>query len=389
LLAILVAGGALGGCALPATPPRARLWTLFDFDRLARGAAGGGTDTDIALADGAGVPGGVPLSHFLGTTSDGDELTLGTTFTEGYRSAYFTTELWSGFDQVWVQPAYLPVTASGAALPPIFSVGPGSAFYSPYWQVVRFTVPDGTAADAYTSVRDVIDSGLPLRRGEGQLMTLAPDTVVLPAAPTRAIARPPLQKGWLDGQAISFLNLGVGTFRWDADRVVAESPLFVFVMKNSDGQLAALDVPSVGGPGPVFNEQLTIPIDGNKPLYGTLWRVYTVELPPTARAFAPPAYTDIEQKLAAKHLPTVGQYADAYSMPADPMAFAQFDPFIGRLALTPDCFADPMQITMDSACNWIDGERVIERMFDPALIKRTGLLITCPFVSYKDAAVTP
>jgi len=274
-------------------------------------------------------------------------------------------------------------------LPPIFSVGPGSAFYSPYWQIIRFTVPDGTAADAYTSARDVVDSGLGLRRGEGQILTLAPDAVVLPDT-TRAIARPALTQGWLDGQPISFLNLGVGTFTWGADRVVDETPLFVFVMKNSDGKLQALDVPSVGGLGPVFDEKLTVPIDPvNKPLYGALWRVYTVELPTTARAFVPAAYSDIGPLLAAKHLPVDAPYADVFAATPDDAAHATYDPFVGRVAATPSCFADPAQIDMDSACNWIDGERVIERTIDPSPIKRTRLLITCPFVSYRDGAVTP
>jgi len=76
------------------------------------------------------------------------QLALGDTRTDGYRSAYVTTELWAHFAEVWVQPAYVPVTgwnADGTPVRllgpdghwhPIFSVGPHSAFYSPFWQIV-------------------------------------------------------------------------------------------------------------------------------------------------------------------------------------------------------------------------------------------------------------
>ena len=42
----------------------------------------------------------------------------------------------------------------------IFSVGPGSVFYSPFWQMIYFNVPDGTPQEAFTSVRDVAAIGI-------------------------------------------------------------------------------------------------------------------------------------------------------------------------------------------------------------------------------------
>ena len=63
----------------------------------------------------------------------------------GYGAAYVVTEVWTDFDELWVQPAYVPVKGWSAGKPqpltlpgpwePIFSVGPGSRFYSPFWQI--------------------------------------------------------------------------------------------------------------------------------------------------------------------------------------------------------------------------------------------------------------
>jgi hypothetical protein len=351
-----------GACDLPASAPRARLWTLFDLDRLARGAAN--AEPGPSLAANAGVPGGIPLSHFLTETDAGPQLTLSTTFTDDYRSAYFTTELWSGFDEVWVQPAYLPATvgADGAVTPvdgatPIFSVGPASAFYSPYWQIIYFEVAAGTAPDTFTASRQVIDSGATLIPGAGRLMTLAPDTTALPPADQGPpSARPPRQQGWLDGQPISFFQLG-DNVHWGSDRVVEENPLFVFLKRDASGQLQKLDVPSVSGPGPIGHAGPTPRAANGDPLYGALWRVYTVELPPGAGP----------------------------NLMSDPS-----DVVYGRVALDASCLADPANLvskTEGSACTWLDAESVIEANIDAQLIRRTGLLITCPFVGYQDRPV--
>jgi hypothetical protein len=392
-LALTIGAGAVAGCGSDAGPPRARLWTLFDFDRLARGAGDG---PPPLVAGGAGLPSGLPVSHFVTETSAGPELTLGTTFAGGYRNSYFTTELWAGFDEVWVQPAYVPITGvddsgqpqkllgADGAWHPIFSVGPASAFYSPYWQIIYFQVPAGTAPDKYTSATQVLDSGLPLTPAEAEVMTLAPDGTVLPDT-TRAIAKPPRQQGWLDGAPIAFFALGTRTFQWGPDRVVGEVPQFQFTMRNADGQLVLLDVPSVSGPGPVGHAGAP-PVMGN-PLYGGLWRVYTVELPPTARVFAPSLYTDLEARLAAQKIPVVGQYPD----PVNTTMSADTEVVVGRVALNPDCFADPNNAASTiegSQCVWLDSETQVETLLDPATIKRTGLLITCPFVSYRDMPVS-
>jgi hypothetical protein len=40
-------------------------------------------------------------------------------------------------------------------------------------------------------------------------------------------------------------------------------------------------------------------------------------------------------------------------------------------------------------CVWLDSQAAIEQLMPHEAIKRTDVLVTCPFVSYHDAAVTP
>jgi hypothetical protein len=397
---LLLALVACAACDLPRAQPHPRLWTLFDLQAL--GARSG--DSAPVLAPEGGVPDGLPLSHFL--TRSGTELWLGKTFTDGYVSGYVTTELWSGWDAVWVQPAYVPVVgwqASGApqkllgddkAWHPIFSVGPRSAFYSPYWQVVYFEVPADTPPDRYTSARQVLDGGFPLHPAEGHVLSLAPGPL---GPPTNDTGKLPLPignikqlSGWLDGQPIAFLDFGANTFQWNERREVQETPLFMFTMRNADGVLHTLDVPTVGGAGRIGSATPPRLAADGTPLYGSFWRLYTVELPATARVFAPAAYSDIEGALDARGLPTVGTYADAVSSMATPADVAQIAPIVGRVALDAACFdtVEHIQPTREGGtCQWLDSQAAIERYIEPASVRRTELLVTCPFVNYREQAV--
>ena len=132
--ALLLAVG-LAACDEP-RPPSPELWTLFDVQAL---YAGGAQPTD-AIATDAGLPGGIRLGSMI--DSDGT-LFEHPTLTEGYESRYMTTEVWTHFDEIWVQPLYIPVigweTGSRTPVPGgswIFSVGQDSLFYSPFWQVI-------------------------------------------------------------------------------------------------------------------------------------------------------------------------------------------------------------------------------------------------------------
>jgi hypothetical protein len=383
------------GCEMPAATPHPRLWTMFDLARLAPAASAGADGPRLAADD--GLPGGVQVSHLVTTDSAGLALTLGDSWTESYRSAYVTTELWSGFSQVWVQPVYVAASAfnaDGAAVraagaKEIFSVGPGSAFYSPYWQIVFFELPDGAAAETFTSARQVIESGAVLHPAGATVLSLIPPggigqpTDATATAPFRKIGKIPVATGWLDGQPVDFLKLGTGTFSWNADRVVQELPLFVLTARDDNGDIKPLDgIPTIGGSGPIgsgIGPDISQP--SGQPRYGALWRVYTVLVPAAARVFAPREFPNPAVLQATTYMDEV------FNAPV-----ADVEAYAGRVALNPGCFDTLDHIQTPSAmgaCVWLDAQRIIEREIDPFWIRRTDVLLTCPFVSYNDAAVPP
>src|SRR6185295_10385867 len=78
---------------------------------------------------------------------------------EGRRARYATTEVWTGFDEVWVQPVYL-ATRDGKIVPEaqwVFGIGPDSLFYSPFWQVFTYELPGDVAPESVIDVRSVLD----------------------------------------------------------------------------------------------------------------------------------------------------------------------------------------------------------------------------------------
>jgi len=93
--------------------------------------------------------------------ADTDGLTVFPSFVDTRPAAYVTTEIWDEWSRVWAQPMYVPVTSVQpvdgpvrlAGSRPIFSVGPGSRFYSPYWEVWYVVVPASTRA-ALEALRD-------------------------------------------------------------------------------------------------------------------------------------------------------------------------------------------------------------------------------------------
>jgi hypothetical protein len=413
-----IPGGALAGvmalaaAACGAPEPRARpvVMTLADLEEAAALRP-----TEPLFPD-SGVPGGLPLADYITQQGQSFALTLRETWTHGYRSGYITTEIWSGFDEVWVQPMYVPVTGFTAAGPtiakengkwrPIFSVGPDSAFYSPYWQVVYFQAPDEATALKYKSARDVIDSGLPLFPARGKAIALVPGPVTLPMTPAmsspdvpgseRKIGQPKQGMGYLDGKDVATVEYDADTFTWNADRVVDEIPLFVLLWRRPDGTLERLNVPTVAGTGPLYENRPVDVSDETHPRYGAYWRVYTVELPATARVFAPPLYTAFVAGLPAETVMPRATYAPEL---AEEMDLRFLDPWLGRVALNatkPDdtyphgCFGKYDWLTGDDteyACQWLDSQPAIEKAVLPDRIKKTELVVTCPFVSYHDKAV--
>ena len=410
---------ALAACDLPANPRRPQLLTFADLSRLADG------DPAVTFANDQGAPGGLRVSDFVTKDDAGYHLTLRDTWTEGYRSAYETAEIWLGFDEVWVQPVYVAITGFTDGKPdllpdpsatdpekmswsPIFSVGPDSAFYSPFWQVFYFKVPVGTDADAYTTAREVIDSGLPLIPGPAHTMSLVPaGETIVPAtagAPMQAVGGPTdVSTGYLDGKDVSFLDFGKDNFSWNDDLVVDATPLFMLVYRDDAGHLQPMHVPTIAGTGPLYANRPPN-VSNDVPHYGAFWRLYTVEVPATARIFAPPlpAFAAASADYPPAFLEPESTYgAGVLTTPTNDIGH-----WLGRVALNAvpsvdstikSCFDDydNLDTSPGSAgpepCAWLDSQPAVERAVPASSIQPTDVLVTCPFVSYDDQpfVVTP
>jgi hypothetical protein len=395
LLAVLAicAGGA--GLAAGCRTRRPHLLTFADLETL---AAPMDPTATFAKDD---VPGGLHVRDYLSYDGTNYHLTLRNTWTESYRSAYVTAEVWTGFDEIWVQPVYLAVTGFTDGKPdllpdpgisdpakswsPVFSVGPDSAFYSPFWQTFYFQVPKGTDPDEFTSARKVIDSGLPLIPGPGHTMSIVPGDNVAPAtsgSPTQMVGGPQgTSSGYLDGKDVDFLDFGEGNFAWGDDLVVAPTPLFMLVYRDADGSLKRLNVPTVAGTGPLYaNRPNAVSPDG-VPHYGALWRLFTVEVPATARIFAPPLP---ELATAIADYPPAFVATD-YGPSVIAAGASGADHWLGRVALdAADCFSDVNNL---GSCEWLDSQPAVERAVPASSIQATDVLVTCPFVSYQDQPV--
>jgi hypothetical protein len=380
----------LAACDEP-RPASPELWTLFNVQAL---YAGGAQPTD-AIATDAGLPGGVPLGSIL--EADGTTLFVKPTWAEGYAAAYVTTEVWTHFDKVWVQPMYVPIRGWAGADPievvdgesawhPIFSVGPGSLFYSPYWQIVYVLVPDSINDGDLTSVREILDGGYALYPSTGWVAALSPADVSLDATPPMPSGGALSGQGWLDGAPISFIKFPAAPFWFDDELVVEEIPIFHFVFAKDDGSLVAPPIPSVLGIGPLYSNRAA-PVVDELPTakYSAYWRVYTVIVPPTARVFAPPG-TQVAIDLAKDNLPLDPMYAAEFLV--DDAARTDL---LGRVALKPDCFSSLANAHphFSSACGYLDSQADIEAQLPAAAIVRTDITITCPLVSVNGAAVGP
>ena len=390
-------------CSQPDPPPSPAVYTLFDVQAL---YDEGRTD-DYRIAVDSSLPGGIAIGQMM---SPEGALTVHPTWAEGYNAAYVVTEVWTDFDELWVQPAYEPVTgwSSGDPQPlirpwePIFSVGPGSRFYSPFWQMFFVDVPDGTAADALTSAEQVLNSGYPLHPDRGRVMVMYPEQVTLAdpmipgvMTPVGNSAMP--REGWLDGARGKYLEFQSADLRWNDRLVIEEVPIYHFVARTDDGALVQLPIPTVAGTGPPYsNTPAPITPDGSRftSRYAGYWRLYTVVLPTNARVFAPPARPEIAMALDD----VMGFPQDAtYSSEIMQATVAEVGGAAGMVALSPACFAtglgdiDPSNASPGnpSPCRWLDSQQHIEEFVPEALIQRTNVTVTCPFVSFRGQAVIP
>ncbi len=302
---------AAGGCSqAPAPPPAAKLSTLFDVQAL----YAGGAPMDQPIADNDGLPGGIPLELIVDPPAPDGSLTLAarSAWSDNQLVAFLTTEVWVNYPQVWMQPAYVPITGwtadgtpqfpGGVGWQPVFSVGAASAFYSPFWQIVYAEVPADTAPGALTSARQILDGGYPLTLSGGRTMPLVPDHVGLPPdsdLPTNVMPR----TGYLDGAPASFLDFGPSLFTWDPNtNVVQEAPIYVLTFIGPAGKaLASASIPTVLGPGPAGSG---VALPGGAQRDSAYYRVHTVVVPSTARVFAQPGgdiYTALDARSPGVH----------------------------------------------------------------------------------------
>jgi hypothetical protein len=395
--AVALAASLAGACAANDPGERPTLLTSADFESLVRAQ----TDPEQTILPGEGLPDGLKLRRIVELDGATPTLALHDTFTDGYHSQYVTTEAWADFPAVWIQPVYVPVTGympSGAPILElegteawhyIFGVGPKSAFYSPYWQIIYFRRAPGTALDDYRTPRDVLDRGLDLNPAGGRVIAIVPDDLATPAITNGG---PEKAQGWLNGEKVSYLDFGSNTFTWDEYGVVEEAPLFVWVIKDANGVRHTLDIPSVAGAGPLYSGRPPVIVNG-VPKYGSYWRIYTVDLPSGTAVFAPPQYPDLRAALAAR--------TSLYDVTYDPKILAAMphdnDEFAGRVTTTPDCFKtadaiDPSNFgpgDQAMACQYLDSQAKIEAAVPEHAIQKTDLLVTCPFVVYDGLPVKP
>jgi hypothetical protein len=311
-IALVVLTGAIG-CGTRDTAGRGRVWTLFDVVAAAA--------TDGRVAVGSSIADGFPGSYFVRPSADPgagpDEFRLAPSlgFLNGLPMITVTTELWANVDEVWAQPMYRAIDDKGAVIddptvkePWVFGVGPRGHFYSPFWQVYGFQVPEGTDVTTLLDTRAVLEAANRtggLRTMERRITSLGPGNVEPPAEW--------VENSYYDDTAAwdgvgdrRYLDLGPGRFDVDDDAVVREIPLFFFAKRNDGDQLQAmLDWRNVGGTQPLFSAPPALssgtasrgvggsggasspppPVD-IEPNFGGLWRIHIVELPATASTMA-------------------------------------------------------------------------------------------------------
>ena len=234
----------IGGCTVSQTdgPERPELWTLFELrEALDSGRDGGGHRR---------YPQGIEPHEILAPGADGiATLKIIPAFSEGQPAAYVMPEVWAYFDEVWVQPWYVLVTAwdaksptqnraktaDGMNAPPVFDVGPRSLFYSPLWLRYFAVLPAGADPAAYTSAERIFDEKLPIYPNVAWTYSVRPDNVGLGTAP---VVHPFLQTpvagfledeptSWVDGESMGYFDEGSGNFTFrTADLVVDEVPLY-------------------------------------------------------------------------------------------------------------------------------------------------------------------
>jgi len=375
---------AIGGCVYSdpgaVDEARPRLWTLFEL----RGAlAAGGT-----VAATASFPHGIDPRAILAPADGGATLQIIPAFSEGQPAAYVMPEVWSGFDEVWVQPWYVLVTAwdanspsqnraktaDGMNAPPVFDVGPRSLFYSPLWLTYYAVLPPGADPAAYTSAERIFDEQLEIHPGVAWTYSVRPDDVGLgDGTPVHPYLKTPVASflssattSWVDDERMAYFNEGSNNFKYGSGWVADEVPLFEIARRGSDGAPQPIGAPRVMGTGAPF-ARVAADAPGGRPRFGDFSRIYLAVAPATAAAFDPDASPDAAALLTAQ-----GINPEAYRgrVAANAMKVANADVA---------CFA---AADFPTPCNWLDAQTRIEDSLGAVNIVRTDVTACTPLVFY-------
>lgn len=385
---LLLAGASCGQPTQSATSQR--LWTMADLQ------------ASYHAGSKCVNPAGLDCNYFVNVGVDGvsDVLQFKLAFSEGKPMGYITTDFWANYPQIWLEPMYILVTAWNAQAPannqlinpdtmkptaPIFSIGPQSAFWSPFWQVFYVEVPAGTAPTKYTSAKQLFDDHLVMHPGPNRFVSIGTSGLSLPSAddismkiaPTigdylingiadlpKVVAGSQPGKGWLDGVLKSTVDFGTDNFDVGTGQEIQDVPLFLFQRYDDSGNLMLAGAPNVGGVAPLFSGQPARLSDRNRPQVGALWRLHVVILPDSAQIF-----------LADKAEAAIARGADRVTMHAKVL----------RVALDGSCF-DTLAAGTDT-CIWLDSQRAIEDNLGEKAIQRTNLQPACPFVMFNGLPV--
>jgi hypothetical protein len=309
-MAAAAAAGALAafgaGCGERQTGPRPRLWTLFELEAAA--------EAGKAVAAGGTFGPGIPASYFISPRSDGEpgnEVTLNAGYIEGRKAVYATTEMWSHFDEVWVQPLYRAINDDGTPVmgaPWVFGVGPGSLFYSPFWEVFGFRPPPGVDVGSILSAAAAVDAANRTGgfvRGRPRITSLAPATVAQSHSSLNLgeqhYAKDNAAWGGVGGRR--YIDFGPGRFTFGPDGVVKEIPIFMFVTLDpaTGGYDVVPGAVNVGGIRPLFSAPAVTssppappdggavepPVEVDQASFGGLWRLHLAVLPAGSFAVQP------------------------------------------------------------------------------------------------------
>ncbi len=374
-------------CAACGAPPAPDPWSLLTVDTLA------------AKGDPAVTQPGAPLPllsspYAAGSVRQKDSnagLTIFPAFSEGQTAAYMTTEVWQNFDAVWLQPLYVDLSGTNLA---IFGVDATTRFYSPYWQIFFYTLPDGAS---FKSAKEVIDSGVPLAPGPGKYCSITndPDIVAVQAegavGPVRPITGEPVGAprngtAWAAGNLVWFIDLGSSQrFNWnDQTLVVEETPLFAFARADSAGNAIPVDLPKVGGTGPRHAPRCDgrgscSAVVNNVPEFGSLWRIWQILLPPGADVYVPDSMPELRQLVQAMGFAATRASTQLGKEYALRVAVNGLD-----TAKAKGCLASDV-----STCRWLDSQTAIEANVADWRVTRTGTDVACPLVLFNGKALGP